>query len=161
MIELNRIIEVTVLSPQVFGVFCEYTGKEMLLLIPETSWVASYNSALQFAQKGDQFKVKVIAYSEEKDQYSISIRSMYPNPWKNDSFKVGDIYRSFIRHKVNEPDRLDCNLGYLVEIIPGSFVMLDPEGENFEENDICEVIITHKDEQKRALKIKLTKANTM
>ena len=161
IIELNGIIEVTVVSPQVFGLFCEYTSKQMLLLIPETSWVASYNSAFQFAQKGDQFKVKVIGYSEEKDQYSVSIRSMYPNPWENDSFKVGNIYTSLIRRKVNEADRLDYNTGYLVEVIPGSFVILDPEGESFEENDVCEVMITHKDERKHALKIKLTKANTM
>ncbi len=160
MTELNKIIEVTVVKPQVFGLFCEYYGKEMLLLIPETSWVASYNSALQFAQKGDQLKVKVIDYSEEKDQYSISIKSIYPNPWKNDSFKVGNIYKSFIRRKVNQADRLNYNSGYLVEIIPGSFVMLDSEGENFEENEVCEVVITQIDERKYALKIELTKANS-
>ena len=101
----------------------------------------------------------MIYYTEEKKQYAISIRSLYQNPWENDSFKVGSIYQSFIRHKVNDADRLDYNSGYLVEIIPGSFVMLDPDGERFKENDVCEVIITHKDEQKHALKIKLAKAD--
>ena len=96
---LNRIIEVTVESPQVFGLFCKYKGKEMLLLIPGTSWVASYNSTFQFAQKGDRPKVKVIYYSEEKDLYAISIRSLYPNPSENESLKVGYIYQSIIRHK--------------------------------------------------------------
>ena len=92
MIPLNSIIEVTVVSPKVFGVFCEYKETEMLLLIPESSWVASYNSCFQYAQIGDKLKVKVIHHSKEEDKYSISVRSMYPDPWQNGSFEVGKTY---------------------------------------------------------------------
>ena len=158
MIKLYSIIKVTVKRPEVFGLFCEYNGNEVLLLIPETSWVASYCSCVQYAQKGDILKVEVIAVDEETKKYSISVRSMYPDPWEDNSFEVGKTYKAKIIRYVTEADRLNDTSGYLVELIPGSFAMLDSEGQTFEENEDCEVIITHKAEEKKALKIKLNKS---
>ncbi|MBN9121066.1 MAG: S1 RNA-binding domain-containing protein [Planctomycetes bacterium] len=66
-----------------FGLFMDYCGHDLLLLIPETSWIACYASCSQLADVGDEFRVRVLHHAEGWDQYAVSHKVVYPdsNPW--------------------------------------------------------------------------------
>ena len=49
MLATGQIVDVEVRSVAVFGLFCRGEEQEVLVLIPETSWVASFCSCQQFA----------------------------------------------------------------------------------------------------------------
>jgi ribosomal protein S1 len=60
MLTVGQVVQVEVRSVAAFGVFCQHAEQEVLVLIPETSWAASFCSCEQFAASGDRFTVKVL-----------------------------------------------------------------------------------------------------
>ena len=94
MVAVGDIVEVEVVSVAVFGLFCRYGEQEVLVLIPEISWIASYNSCEQFAAPGDRFRVKVLRVDDVSGQASGSIIALHPNPWQSDKLALGTEYRA-------------------------------------------------------------------
>lgn len=60
MLTTGQVVEVEVRTVAVFGVFCRHEDQEILVLIPEISWIASFSSCHQFAEPGDRWTVKII-----------------------------------------------------------------------------------------------------
>lgn len=128
MLAVGDIVDVTVTSPQVFGVFCRADSNDMLVVIPETSWIASFNSCMQFAQPGDRLQVKIKNIDLPTGKIAASVKDIYPNPWDTGQIIVGAKYNARVVRFVANADRCNDKAGYLVELLPGGFAML-PAGE--------------------------------
>src|SRR5215831_16752016 len=65
-----------------FGIFFDIEGQSVLVLIPETSWVASFASCQELAEVGDEFDVKVLRDSGG-GRISGSLKAVHPesDPW--------------------------------------------------------------------------------
>ncbi|QDU96248.1 hypothetical protein [Lignipirellula cremea] len=124
MLAIGDTVTVEVTSPQVFGVFCRYASNDMLVVIPETSWIASFNSCLQFADTGDQLTVKIKNIDKPAGKIAASIKDLHPDPWTNGKIIVGAIYDARFVRFVAISDRCNDNPAYLIELFPGSYAML-------------------------------------
>jgi ribosomal protein S1 len=80
MVAAGDILDVEVQTVAAFGLFCRAGEQQVLVRIPETSWVASYCSCQQFAAPGDRLRVRVLHVDPESGQASASITALYPNP---------------------------------------------------------------------------------
>ena len=98
--EVGDIVEVTVTRPEVFGFFCQCGHTELLVTIPETSWIGSFNSCHQFTDPGDAHKVMVIQVDKAKPTVAASIRRMSPDPWATDSLVVGAEHSATVIRRV-------------------------------------------------------------
>src|SRR5262249_13880918 len=54
------VVRAVVRKTAVFGLFCECGTHEILVLIPEISWIPSFASCEQVAAVGDELEVKII-----------------------------------------------------------------------------------------------------
>ena len=108
----------------VFELFCRYGDQEFVVLIPETSWIASYCSCHQFAAPGDRFIVKVIHVDRDSGKVSASIKALHPAPWPGGLLAPGTVHQARVVHLVESADRCGEGPGYLLELLPGTYVML-------------------------------------
>jgi len=128
MVEPGDVITAEVTSVQVFGVFCRHESQDMLITIPETSWIASFNSCKQFADHGDHLTVKIVHVDIKSGKISATIKGLYSDPWKTDQLKVGNSCTARVVRYVENSDRCDGNPAYLLELVPGAYVMLRADG---------------------------------
>lgn len=124
MLSVGDILIVEVTSPQVFGVFCRHGSNEMLVVIPETSWIASFNSCLQFAQVGDQLTVKIKNIDIPTGKIAASVKAVHPNPWETGKIVVGATYDARVVRFVDSADRCRNSQAYLIELLPGAYAMI-------------------------------------
>jgi ribosomal protein S1 len=89
MLSAEDVVEIEVGTAAPFGLMCRYGEQDVRVLIPETSWIASYCSCVQFAAPGDRFTVKVLHADAPSGKVSASIRAMYPDPWATGLLAVG------------------------------------------------------------------------
>ena len=139
----GQVVDVIVISVQTYGLFCEYDGDtELLVLIPEISWTASFCSCDQIADVGDSITVKILAVDESSGKIAGSIRQRFPDPWNTDALDVGRTYAATIIRPVEMADRCNDGPAYLLEIVPGAFVMLCTSDSDLVPGDVCNVTIT-------------------
>ncbi len=155
MLVSGDIVTAEVLSVQVFGVFCAYDKQEIQVLIPEISWIASFNSCVQFASPGDQLRVKIIHVDAAGDRIAGTIKGMYADPWESNQFEVGTVFSSKVIRRVDQADRCDGQSGYLVELMPGAYAMLCAQHISLKVGETCSVILTEVDRQRHAVSISL------
>jgi len=124
MLERGDIVEATVKHTAVFGLFCEAGSTDILVRIPELSWIASFNSAEQFAAVGDSIRAKIVVADKKGGQVSASVRAIHPDPWEDDELEVGQTFTATVFRRVPCADRCREGPGYLMEIVPGGFAML-------------------------------------
>ena len=137
-----------------YGLFCEYDGDtELLVLIPEISWTASFCSCDQIADVGDSITVKILAVDESSGKIAGSIRHRFPDPWNTDALDVGRTYAATVIRHVETADRCDGGPAYLLEIIPGAFVMLCTSGSDLVPGDVCDVTIATSNPDAHAVSI--------
>jgi hypothetical protein len=72
------VVRAVVRKIAVFGLFCEYGTHEILVLIPEISWIPSFASCEQVAEVGDQLKVKIVHIDQERNKIAGSVRALHP-----------------------------------------------------------------------------------
>lgn len=74
-----------------FGVFVDLGGIDGLLHISEVSW-GKVGKLEDLFQKGDEIEVKVIGWNPEKEEISLSLKRLTPDPWERfaQEVKVGD-----------------------------------------------------------------------
>ena len=153
-VRTGTVVTATVTRVEVYGVFTEYRGCEILVLIPETSWIASFASCDQFASVGDLLRVRVIAAASGR--YSGSVREVYPesNPWDGKSpLHEGETIRARVVRRVQAADRCKGKPGLLMELRPGAYAMLcEPLGD-LTPGSTCDVRIEHVTEGRHAVKI--------
>src|SRR4029078_9979421 len=92
----------------VFGLFWEYGKHEILVLIPEISWIPSFASCEQVAAVGDEMEVKVIHIDRERNQIAGSLVALHPQsgPWQGKWQRgVGDVLEATVVRWVEKADR--------------------------------------------------------
>jgi len=77
-----------------FGVFVDLGGIDGLLHISEISW-GKVGKLEDLFKKGDEIEVKVIAWDPEKEEISLSLKRLTPDPWERfvQEVKVGDVVK--------------------------------------------------------------------
>ena len=151
----GKIVDVVVTSVQVFGLFCRYDGDtDLLVLIPEISWTASFCSCKQIADVGDTITVVILRVDEPTGKVSASIKQRFKNPWNSDALDVGKTYTANVIRHVQIADRCDCGPAYLLEIVPGAFAMLCTSESIMVPGDTCDVTITKSNPDAKAITIR-------
>ena len=154
----GQVVDVTVTSVQVFGLFCQYDGDtELLVLIPEISWTASFCSCEQIADVGDSITVLILRVDEPTGKISASMKQRFDNPWDSGALAVGQTHNANVIRHVTTADRCDDGPAYLLEITPGAFAMLCTCESDLVVGDSCDVTITESKPDVRAIAI--TRAN--
>ena len=130
----------------VFGLFCEYGTHEILVLIPEISWIPSFASCEQVAAVGDELEVKIIHIDRERNEIVGSLVALHPesNPWHGTwQLGVGDVLNATVVRWVDKADRCGGAGGYLLALRPAAFVMLcGQEAGRFKSGDRVAVKVT-------------------
>ena len=124
---VGDVLSATVVRAEVYGLWLEYEGHKMLLKIPDTSWIASFNSCRQFAAPGDRLDVKVLAIDRESGAVSASHKLLYPEVHPLDAesrLSFEEVIEARVVRYVEEADRCDGRPSYLVEVRPGAYCML-------------------------------------
>lgn len=153
MLEIGNIVEVEVQSVEVFGIFCRHESQEILVLIPETSWIASFCSCEQFTQPGDYLKVKIKHVDRESGKIAASIKDLHSNPWETDQLKAGNEHVARVIRCVREADRCNDGPGYLIEVLPGAYAMMCANGLKFQVGQQCIVTIEKSDPTTHAVQV--------
>jgi predicted RNA-binding protein with RPS1 domain len=152
MLSAGQVVEVEVRTVAVFGLFCRHGQEEVLVRIPETSWVASFCSCEQFATPGDRFAVKVLHADVASGNVSASIKALYPDPWPSGLLAPGTEHKGRMVRFVERADRCGDGPGYLLELVPGAYVMLSG-GPPLEKGQTCTVMVVESNFAKRAVRV--------
>lgn len=143
----------------VFGLFCDYGPYEILVLIPEISWIPSFASCEQVASVGDELEVKIIHVDRERNKIAGSLRAIHPenDPWSGVwQLQVGDVIEAIVVRWVERADRCGDSGGYLLALRPGALAMLcDVGAGNLKNGDRCPVRVTSIDPANRKVVVEL------
>jgi ribosomal protein S1 len=156
MLAIGQIVDVEVQTVAVFGVFCRYAEQCVLVLIPETSWIASFCSCHQFAEPGDRFSVKIKHVDPFTGRIAASIKDVHPNPWETGQLTPGTEHLARVVRYVDKADRCDDNPGYLIELLPGAYTMLCVDGLSLTKNQQYMVTIREADSFRHSVKLAVT-----
>jgi hypothetical protein len=154
MLAAGDILDVEVQTVAVFGLFCRAGEQEVLVLTPETSWVASYCSCQQFAAPGDRFRVRVLHADAESGKVSASIKALHPDPWPAGLLAPGSVHQARAVRPIESADRCGGGPGYLLELLPGAYVVLCGELP-FASSQTFPVRVVTSDFSKRAVRVAL------
>lgn len=124
MVAVGDILDVEVQSVATFGLFCRAGDQPVLVLIPETSWVASYSSCEQFATPGDRLRVRVLHADGESGKVAASIKALHPDPWPTGRLAAGAVHQARVVRHIARADRCGDRPGELLELLPGTYVVL-------------------------------------
>lgn len=158
MLVSGDIVTAEVLAVRVFGMFCMYDRQEIQVLIPEISWIASFNSCEQFASVGDLLQVEIIHVDAAGGRIAGTIKGMYADPWESNQFEVGTVFSSKVIRRVDQADRCDGRPGYLVELMPGAYAMLCSQNISLTPGERCSVIVNAVNRRQHAVRISLLSA---
>lgn len=157
MLKVGDVVDAEVTSVQVFGIFCRHGQEEMLVLIPETSWIASACSCEQYAQPGDTLTVRIIHIDVASGKIAATIKGRHPNPWETGQLNVGCRHEAVVVRHVERSDRCKDQPAYLLELMPGAFTMLCDTTKTLAPGDRVAVIIKSSNPRKLAVEIALEK----
>ena len=153
MLATGQVVEVEVCTVAVFGLFCRYEEQELLVLIPEISWIASFCACHQFAKPGDRLTVKIIHADVAAGKVSASIKALHPDPWTSNALAPGTEHQARVVRYVEKADRCNDGPGYLIELMPGAYVMLCANGSSLEAAQQLTVTVRESDFSKRAVRV--------
>ena len=153
MLENGDVVDAEVTNVQVFGIFCQHRGQDLLVKIPEISWVASFNSSLQFASPGDRHTVKIIHVDKNTAKIAATIKGRFPDPWRTDQLKVGATHTAIVVRYVDKSDRCGNNPAYMLELVPGAFVMLEANRLSLSVGETIVVTISESQPESRAIRV--------
>src|SRR5262249_292735 len=120
-LKAGDVVRAVVRKTAVFGLFCEYRTHEILVRIPEISWIPSFGSGEQAAAVGDELEVKIIHIDRERNKMAGSIKALHPgsDPWHGAwRLGVGDVLEATVVRWVEKADRCGDAEGYLVALRP-------------------------------------------
>ena len=94
-LEIGQIRTGTVRNITDFGVFIDLGGVDGLLHISEVSWRKTNDDLEELFHRGEEIEVKVIAFDPEKEEISLSLKRLQPDPWEDieERIRPGDIVK--------------------------------------------------------------------
>ena len=153
------VVRAVVRKTAVFGLFCECRGQEILVLIPEISWIPSFASCEQVAAVGDELEVKIIHIDRERNKIAGSLCALHPesDPWHGAwQPGVGEVLEATVVHWVEKADRCDDAGAYLLALRPAALVMLcGQEAGRFKNGEKVAMRITTIDTHQRKVMVAL------
>jgi ribosomal protein S1 len=153
------VVRAVVRKTAVFGLFCESGPHEILVLIPEISYIPSFASCDQVAAVGDDLEIKIIHTDREHNTNTGSVVALHPesNPWHGAwHLAVGDVLEATVVRWIEKADRCGDAGGYLLALRPAALVMLcGQEAGRFTRGDRVAVRITSIDARQRAVTVAL------
>ncbi len=158
-LDTGDVVRAVVRKTAVFGLFCEYGSHEILVLIPEISWIPSFASCEQVAAVGDELKIKIVHIDRERNKVAGSLRALHPgsDPWHGAwRLGVGDVLNATVVRWAENADRCGGGGGYLLALRPAAFVMLcGQEAGRFKIGDTVAVKVTTLDARSRQVTVGL------
>jgi ribosomal protein S1 len=130
-LEIGQVVEARVERLEPYGVYLDYEGQTLLVLITETSWIPEVRDCRDFADVGMMFDVKILGRSTDGAYYGASIRQARPedDPWRTPSeFAVGSGWTGMVTGRISMTGKPDDTFGYVVEIRPGVKGVIKTEG---------------------------------
>src|SRR4029078_11311877 len=121
--------------------------------IPDISWVASFCSCEQFTEPGDRISVKIINVDARTGTLAASIKALYPDPWMSGELVPGAEYEGRVVRFVERADRCMDQGCFLIEMLPGAFVMLCASGRTLDVGQRIKVAIQESYFSKRAVRV--------
>src|SRR6476660_9189887 len=159
MLHPGDTVRAVVRKAAVFGLFCEYGTHEVLVLIPEISWIPSFASCEQVAAVGDELEIKIIHIDRDRNKIAGSLVALHPenDPWHGAwQLGVGDVLGATVVRWVEQADRCGVAGGYLLALRPAALVMLcDQVAGRFKSGDKFAVRITSIDPRQRKVTVAL------
>jgi hypothetical protein len=156
-LKTGDVVRAIVRKTAVFGLFCEYGTQEILVLIPEISWIPSFASCEQVAAVGDELEVKIIHIDRERNKIAGSVRVLHPesDPWHGAwRLGVGEVLEATVVRWVEKADRCGDAGGYLLALRPAALVMLcGQEAGRFKSADRVAVRVTAIDARQRKVTV--------
>src|SRR5919108_726203 len=98
---IDGLLHVNVMS---YGAFVKLEpGIEGLVHISEMSWTKRINHPSELVQAGDQIEVQVLNINREKQEISLGMKQVQPNPWDKvaESYPPGKIVQGKVRNLTN------------------------------------------------------------
>ncbi len=161
MLKTGDVVRALVRKTAVFGLFCEYGSHEILVLIPEISWIPSFASCEQVAAVGDELEVKIIHIDRDRNKITGSLKAIHPqsNPWHGAwRLGVGDVLEATVVRWVDKADRCGDAGAYLLALQPAALVMLcGQEAGRFKYGDTVAVKVTALDARTRQVMVALVR----
>jgi hypothetical protein len=156
----DDVVRAVVRKAAVFGLFCEYGSHEILVRIPELSWIPSFASCEQVAAVGDELEIKIIHIDPERDSTSGNVIALHPesDPWHGAwQLGVGDVLEATVVRRVEAADRCGGAGGYLLALRPAALVMLcGCDAGRLQSGDRRSVAVTSIDPIHRKVTVELT-----
>tara|TARA_Y100000590_G_scaffold241503_1_gene271533 strand:- start:207 stop:1901 length:1695 start_codon:yes stop_codon:yes gene_type:complete len=92
-IKEGSIIKGTIKNLTDYGAFIDLGGMDGLVHITDITW-GRVNHPNEFLKIGDEIKVKVLKFEEEKKRLSLGIKQLTPDPWEKvaEKYKVDEKY---------------------------------------------------------------------
>jgi len=89
-IQEGQIVDGIVKNITDYGAFIDLGGMDGLLHITDMSW-GRVKHPSQILNIGDEVKVKVLKYDQEKERVSLGLKQLQPDPWENvhQKFQIG------------------------------------------------------------------------
>jgi hypothetical protein len=158
-LNVGDVVRAMVRQTAPIGIFCEFQGQKILVLIPELSWIPSFASCDQVAAVGEELEVKIIHIDRERNKIAASFKALHPesDPWHGAwQLSVGDVLNATVVRWVEKADRCGDTGGYLLALRPAAFVMLcGHEADRFKNGDTVAVRVTALDARAWRVKVDL------
>jgi ribosomal protein S1 len=159
VLNTGDVVRAVVRKTTVFGLFTESRKHEILVLIPEISWIPSFASCEQAASVGDALEVKIVHIDKDRNKIAGSLRLLHPesDPWHGAwQLGVGDVLDATVVRWVEKADRCGDAGGYLLALRPAALVMLcGQEAGRFARGDRVAVRVTTIDARLRKVTVAL------
>ncbi len=93
-LEIGQVRKGVVKNITSFGVFVDLGGIDGLLHVSEISW-GKVGKLGDLFKKGDEVEVKVIGWNPEKEEISLSMKRLTPDPWEKfkEEARVGEVVK--------------------------------------------------------------------
>jgi predicted RNA-binding protein with RPS1 domain len=157
MLKTGDVVRAVVRKTAVFGLFCEFGTHQILVLIPEISWIPSFASCDQVGAVGDELEIMVIQIDRERNKIAGSLVALHPesDPWHGKwQLGVGDVMNATVVRWVERADRCGDTGGYLLALRPAALVMLcGQEAGRFKSGDTVAVKVTAFDARTRQVTV--------
>ena len=158
-LKTGDVVRAVVRKTAVFGLFCESGTHEILVLIPELSWIPTFASCDQVAAVGDELEVKITHIDRERNKVAGSLVALHPesDPWQGKwQLGVGDVLEATVVRWVEKADRCGDSGGHLLALRPAALVMLcGQKAGRFKSGDCVAVRVTAIDARQRKVTVAL------